>query len=65
PYILVVGDKEVERGGASVRLRGGKDEGFLTTEVLVERLVGEAAPPELGVPPSGPADLPPSLDLDA
>ena len=32
PYILVVGDKEVESGTVSVRKRGGEDLGTMTLD---------------------------------
>ncbi|MDF1563499.1 MAG: threonine--tRNA ligase [Deltaproteobacteria bacterium] len=48
PAVLVLGDKEVEEGGASLRLRGGADEGFLAREALVERLAAAARRPKLG-----------------
>ena len=38
PYILVIGDKELEAGGVNVRLRNGETKGFMTleeTEALV------------------------------
>jgi threonyl-tRNA synthetase len=38
PYVLVVGDREVEQNGASVRLRDGTDHGFLALEALTEFL---------------------------
>jgi threonyl-tRNA synthetase len=41
PFLLVVGDKEVESGTVSVRGRGGNDLGSLTIEA-VETLLEEA-----------------------
>lgn len=38
PYILVVGDKEMEDGGVNVRLRSGENLGFFTVEALAERI---------------------------
>jgi threonyl-tRNA synthetase len=35
PYILVVGDKEMELGGAAVRLRAGEDLGAMTLDNLI------------------------------
>ena len=42
PYMLVVGDKEAEAGGAAVRLRTGEDLGIVPTAELARRIVGEA-----------------------
>ena len=39
PYMLVVGDREVESGGASVRLRSGKNLGAMSIEDTVARIV--------------------------
>jgi len=36
PVMLVVGDQEVEKGGASVRLRSGEDLGFMNEAQLIE-----------------------------
>ncbi len=41
PLMLVVGDKEVEQGGATIRLRDGSDVGFKTQDELLAYL-GEA-----------------------
>jgi threonyl-tRNA synthetase len=41
PYMLVVGDKEAEAGGAAVRLRSGDDLGILSTDDIVARIQGE------------------------
>ncbi len=38
PYMLVVGDREVESGGASVRLRSGKNLGAMSIEDTVARI---------------------------
>ena len=38
PYLLVVGDKEVERGTVAVRTRRGKDMGVMTIGDFAERL---------------------------
>jgi threonyl-tRNA synthetase len=48
PLMLVVGDKEVESGGATVRLRDGSDKGSFDEESLVKILLEEAAVPVLG-----------------
>jgi threonyl-tRNA synthetase len=45
PLMLIVGDKEVEQGGASVRLRDGSEPGFLATEALIEFLRAQCALP--------------------
>jgi len=41
PYLLVVGDKEVESGTVAVRTRSGEDLGTLTVDALIEQLVHE------------------------
>ena len=41
PYMLVVGDKEAEAGGAAVRLRTGEDLGIVPTAEVARRIVGE------------------------
>ncbi|MFZ9888051.1 MAG: threonine--tRNA ligase [Myxococcota bacterium] len=46
PVMLVVGDKEAEQGGASVRLRDGTDKGFLSLDELRAWLGAEARVPE-------------------
>jgi len=38
PYLLVVGDREVEAGSVSVRTRGGEDLGSMSVEDFAERL---------------------------
>lgn len=45
PFALVMGDKEAEQKGVTVRLRGGKDLGFMAEEALVEWLRKECASP--------------------
>lgn len=52
PLMLVVGDEEVEKNGAAVRLRSGENLGLLTTEQILEYLEKQTAeevpdPPEL------------------
>lgn len=42
PYLLVVGDREVEQGTVAVRRRGGEDLGALPLAVLLPRLRAEA-----------------------
>ncbi len=41
PFMLVVGDKEVEAGGASVRLRSGEDTGLCSIEEVQHRILLE------------------------
>ncbi len=41
PYLLVVGDKEVESGTVAVRTRSGEDLGTMPVDALVEKLVQE------------------------
>lgn len=48
PVMLVVGDKELAEGGATVRLRDGTDKGFLPLDQLIDYLRGEARVPEAG-----------------
>ncbi len=43
PYLLIVGDREVENGTVAVRTRGGEDLGSMTVEALAERLHEEVA----------------------
>ena len=38
PYLLVVGDKEVEKNSVSVRARGGKDLGVLPVDKFARKL---------------------------
>ncbi|MCC7384762.1 MAG: threonine--tRNA ligase [Deltaproteobacteria bacterium] len=45
PYMLVVGDREVERQGASVRLLGGKDLGFQEIVQVVALITEDAKMP--------------------
>lgn len=47
PFMLVVGDREVESGGAALRERGGKDHGTMTLDAIVERLSAESRVPGL------------------
>jgi threonyl-tRNA synthetase len=54
PLMLVIGDEEVEKGGAAVRLRSGENLGLMTTEQVLEYLDKTTAeevpePPELPV----------------
>ncbi|MEW7976295.1 MAG: threonine--tRNA ligase [Candidatus Sedimenticola endophacoides] len=43
PFLLVVGDHEMENETLAVRTRGGEDLGSLTVEVLVQRMGDEVA----------------------
>jgi threonyl-tRNA synthetase len=43
PYLLVVGDREVESDTVAVRTRGGKDLGALSLQALAEGLAAEIA----------------------
>ena len=47
PFMLVVGDKEVEGKGAAVRLRDGTDKGFMSTEALLDFLRDGCAVPDV------------------
>jgi threonyl-tRNA synthetase len=41
PYILVVGDREVENNQISVRRRGGEDLGSMSIEALIKLIKQE------------------------
>ena len=41
PYLLVVGDKEVESGSVAVRTRSGEDLGSMTVEAFEEMLAAD------------------------
>lgn len=43
PYLLVVGDKEVENQSVAVRTRDGSDLGVMTLEAFIDRLTAEIA----------------------
>jgi threonyl-tRNA synthetase len=45
PLMLVVGDKEVEGNGATVRLRDGSDKGFMASEPLIAFLKDQCTVP--------------------
>ncbi len=45
PYILVIGDKEVEAGGVNVRLRNGENLGLKTLEEVVEMIQTDCEQP--------------------
>jgi threonyl-tRNA synthetase len=52
PYILVVGDKEVEQRSVSPRSRDlGKNLDAMSLEAFTEKLLAEASPPRLERPP--------------
>ncbi|MDO4937343.1 MAG: threonine--tRNA ligase [Sutterellaceae bacterium] len=41
PYIVVVGEKEMQTGTVSVRARGGRNLGVMPVDAFIERVVGE------------------------
>jgi len=41
PYMLVVGDKEAEKGGVTPRLRDGQNLPFMTTHEIIQHLKEE------------------------
>ena len=43
PYMLVVGDREMESGSVAVRTRGGEDLGSMKIEEFAEILAGAVA----------------------
>ncbi len=43
PYLLVVGDKEIETGSVAVRARGGEDLGSMSIEAFSELLTADVA----------------------
>jgi threonyl-tRNA synthetase len=43
PYLLVVGDREVEQGAVAVRTRRGKDLGSMPLDDFILRLTAEVA----------------------
>jgi threonyl-tRNA synthetase len=43
PYLLVVGDREVENDSVSVRTREGEDLGVMTVDQLIEKIKYEIA----------------------
>jgi len=43
PYLLVVGDKEMEQGAVAVRARGGKDLGAMSLDAFVQRISRDIA----------------------
>jgi threonyl-tRNA synthetase len=47
PIMLVIGDKEVDGGGATIRLRDGTDKGFMASETLTDFLRETCAIPDV------------------
>ena len=47
PFLLVVGDREVEQGTVTLRTRGSKDTASLALAAAVEDLSVKAAPPAI------------------
>ena len=47
--MLVIGDKEQEDGGATIRMRDGEDKGFFAVKELVAKLTEEAQIPQPAV----------------
>ena len=45
PYMLVLGDREVEQGGVAPRTRTGEDLGFMTVDEFLMRVGPEIGPP--------------------
>jgi threonyl-tRNA synthetase len=43
PYLLVIGDKEVENGSVAVRTRSGEDLGTMSVDALIEMLNAEVS----------------------
>ena len=43
PYMAIIGDKEIESGGVSLRARGRQDLGAIGMDELIAKLNGEAA----------------------
>ena len=43
PYLLVVGDKEMEAGAVAVRARGGKDLGAMSLDAFVQHITSDIA----------------------
>jgi threonyl-tRNA synthetase len=44
PYMLIAGDRDIEAGAVSVRLRGGEDLGALPVDTVIERIRADANP---------------------
>jgi threonyl-tRNA synthetase len=45
PYLLVMGDKEVEAGGVNVRLRGGETLGFMELDAVIAHIHADSDEP--------------------
>jgi threonyl-tRNA synthetase len=45
PFMLVIGDKEMEEGGVNVRLRGGENLGLKSVEEAIGLIRDDAAEP--------------------
>lgn len=45
PYVLVIGDKELEAGGVNVRLRGGETVGYKSIEEAAARILANSDEP--------------------
>ncbi|MFA7620098.1 MAG: His/Gly/Thr/Pro-type tRNA ligase C-terminal domain-containing protein, partial [Thiohalomonadaceae bacterium] len=43
PYLLVVGDREVENHTVAVRTRGGKDLGTMALDAFVDKVIADVA----------------------
>jgi threonyl-tRNA synthetase len=43
PYLLVVGDREMEQGTVAVRTRGGEDLGSMSPQAFSEQLAADIA----------------------
>ena len=43
PYMLIVGDREIEADGAAVRLRSGEDLGTVPLSEIVDRISEEVS----------------------
>jgi threonyl-tRNA synthetase len=41
PYLLVIGDREMEEGTVAVRTRGGEDLGAMPIEAFIELMKSE------------------------
>jgi len=48
PYMLVVGDREIEKQGVAPRTRDREDLGFMSVEAFIERTRPEMRPPRFG-----------------
>ena len=62
PVMLVIGDKEAETGGATVRLRDGTDKGYMAPDELVAFLTALSTPPAFPVGVGAPGAVPALAD---